>query len=160
MNKVNFILAFFLVLLLIDSNAQKSATQPAVEQEGQQTNVWQTLSNITYVKEFDEVLGFKIDKPIFGQPIKDIEGKEITLKGYIIPVEGYSSHKSFIFSAFPYSMCFFCGGAGPETVMEVESLEPVEYTTDQIILKGKLSLNDKDFNSLMFKLTQAELVEG
>ena len=28
-------------------------------------NVWKTLSKITYKKEYDEFLGFKIDKPVF-----------------------------------------------------------------------------------------------
>ena len=66
---------------------------------------------------------------------RPLPGKEIVIKGYIIPVEGYKSHKEFILSAFPYNMCFFCGGAGPETVMEVEASEPVKYQADAIYSK-------------------------
>lgn len=122
------------------------------------TNLWKTLSKITYKKEYDEFLGFKIDKPVFADDIKDIEGSEVIVKGYIIPVEGYKSHNEFIFSAYPYNMCFFCGGAGPETVMEVESSEPIEYTAEQVVLKGKLQLNAEDINRLMYLLTDAVLV--
>lgn len=122
-------------------------------------NVWKTLSKISYKKEYDELMGFKIDRPVFSDQIKALEGKEVTLKGYIIPVEGYKSHKEFIFSAFPYSMCFFCGGAGPETVMEVEADEPIKYSADAIVLKGKIKLNDKDINRLMFMLVNAKLVK-
>jgi hypothetical protein len=121
--------------------------------------VWRTLSKISYKKEYDELMGFKIDKPVFSEAVRSLENKEISLKGYIIPVEGYKSHKEFIFSAFPYSMCFFCGGAGPETVMEVEALEGVKYSADAIVLKGILTLNDKDINRLMYKLTNARLVK-
>ena len=96
-------------------------------------NVWKTLGKISYKKEYDELMGFKIDKPVFSDQVKALNNKEITLKGYIIPVEGYKSHKEFIFSAFPYSMCFFCGGAGPETVMEVMSLEPIKYSAERYI---------------------------
>jgi hypothetical protein len=135
-------------------------TTISAQQQGTPTdNVWKTLSKISYKKEYDEVMGFKIDKPVFGDPVKALGGKEVTLRGYIIPVDGYKSHKEFIFSAFPYSMCFFCGGAGPETVMEVEALEGIKYTTDPIILKGTLRLNDKDINRLMYKLTGATLVK-
>jgi hypothetical protein len=74
-------------------------------------------------------------------------------------VEGYKSHKEFIFSAFPYSMCFFCGGAGPESVMEVTAIEPVVYTAESIVLKGKLKLNSEDVNKLMFALTDAKIVK-
>lgn len=123
-------------------------------------NVWKTLAKISYKKEYDELMGFKIDKPVFSDQVRALEGKEITLKGYVIPVEGYVSHKEFIFSAYPYSMCFFCGGAGPETVMEVLALEPIKYSADAITIKGKLMLNDKDINRLMYKLVNVKLVKS
>jgi hypothetical protein len=141
-------IAIFLFAGSVNSNAQVS-----------QESVWKTLAKITYKKQYDELMGFKIDVPVFSDPVKSLEGKEIEVKGYIIPVEGYKSHKEFIFSAFPYNMCFFCGGAGPETVMEVESKEAVEYTAEQVILKGKLTLNDDDINRLMYLITDAVLVK-
>jgi hypothetical protein len=55
-------------------------------------------------------------------------------------------------------MCFFCGGAGPETVMEVYAKESVKYTAEAIILRGKLELNDSDVNRLMYILNNAEMV--
>lgn len=122
-------------------------------------NNWKTLSKITFKKEYDEVMGFKVDKPVFSDRVKALQGKEITMKGYIIPVEGYASHTEFIFSAFPYNMCFFCGGAGPETVMEVIAKEPIKYTAEQILIKGKLSLNTDDINHLMYKLTEVIIVK-
>jgi len=130
---------------------------PVVAQSG--NSIWKTLAKITYKKEYDELMGFKIDIPVFSDAIKNLEGKEVEVKGYIIPVEGYKSHNEFIFSAFPYNMCFFCGGAGPETVMEVVSTDPVKYTAEQIVLKGKLTLNADDINRLMFQLTEAKLIE-
>lgn len=123
-----------------------------------QDNTWKTLSKITFTKKYDELLGFKVDVPVFASEVKKLDKKEITLRGYIIPVEGYRSHTEFIFSAFPYNMCFFCGGAGPETVMEVKALTPVKYTTEPITLKGILHLNDSDVNRLMYGLEQAKLV--
>jgi hypothetical protein len=122
-------------------------------------NIWKVLAKISYKKEYDELMGFKIDKPVFSESIKALDGKEVTIKGYIIPVEGYKSHKEFIFSAYPYSMCFFCGGAGPETVMEVEAIEGVKYSADAVVLRGTLKLNDKDINRLMYKLTGAKLIK-
>lgn len=122
-------------------------------------NTWKTLSRITYKKEYDELMGFKIDKPVFGDKVKALEGKEVIIKGYIIPVEGYKSHKEFILSAFPYNMCFFCGGAGPETVMEVMASEPVKFQADAIYLKGILKLNPDDINRLMYFLEDAVLID-
>jgi hypothetical protein len=57
-------------------------------------------------------------------------------------------------------MCFFCGGAGPETVMDVFATNPVEYSAEQVTLRGKLELNATDINRLMYALTDAELVKN
>jgi hypothetical protein len=121
-------------------------------------STWQDLAKVSYEKKYDELLGFKVDVPVFSEEIKAMEGKTIEISGYIVPVEGYKSHEEFVFSAYPYNMCFFCGGAGPETVMEVVAKEPVKYSTNRITLRGKLTLNDSDINQLMYLLTDAELV--
>lgn len=129
-----------------------------IQAQDKDQNIWKTLAKITFKKEYDEMLGFKVDVPVFSDVVKSKEGKEVEIKGYIIPVEGYKGHKEFIFSAFPYNMCFFCGGAGPETVMEVYAKDEIEYTAEPVILKGKLELNDSDINRLMYALRDAELV--
>jgi len=146
----------FITTILLSLTAAIAAQEeaPAVT-----TNTWKTLAKITYKKEYDEILGFKIDKPVFSDKVKSLEGEIVEVKGYIIPVEGYKSHKEFILSAFPYNMCFFCGGAGPETVMEVESVEAIPFQAESIVLRGKLVLNADDINRLMYFLVDAELVE-
>ena len=116
-------------------------------------NAWKTLGKITFTKQYDELLGFKVDVPVFSEDVKGLAGEEITLKGYIIPTDGYKSHKEFVFSAFPYNMCFFCGGAGPETVIEVAATEPITFTGDPITIRGTLELNDQDVNRLIYSLT-------
>lgn len=132
----------------------------AFSQQGEtQTSIWKTLARITYKKEYDELMGFKIDKPVFSDDIKTLDGQTVTVRGFIIPTEGYKSHNEFIFSAFPYSMCFFCGGAGPETVMEVIMKQPVKYTAESITLRGVLHLNADDINRLMYALEEAEIIE-
>jgi len=136
-----------------------------IAQEGEElqivkeSSLWKTLSKITYKQEYNELFGFKVDIPIFSQQIQDLEGEIVEVKGYIIPIEGYKSHKEFMFSAFPYNMCFFCGGAGPETVMEVAATEPIEYSAEQIRIKGRLVLNDDDINRMMYILEDVELIK-
>ena len=122
-------------------------------------SLWTTLAKVTFKKQYDEMLGFKVDVPIFSPEIKALEGKSVEIKGYIIPVEGYRGQKEFVFSAFPYNMCFFCGGAGPETVMEVKAKNPVPFSADVITIRGTLQLNSKDINKLMYALSNVELVK-
>lgn len=120
--------------------------------------LWKTLADVTYKTKFDKMLGIDVNLPVFGKQVKVLDGKEITVKGYIIPMEGYKGQEYFVLSQFPYNMCFFCGGAGPETVMEVYAKSPIKYTTKMVTLKGKLLLNDDDANKLMYMLTEAVLV--
>lgn len=71
-------------------------------------SMWPALSKVSYKKEYDALLGIKVDRPVFSSDVKSLAGKIIQLKGYIIPTDGFKSHTEFVFSAFPYSSCF-CG---------------------------------------------------
>lgn len=143
--------AFMAAFIVGTAYGQETVAEPP--------NMWQSLAKITYTKQYDELLGFKVDVPVFSEDVKALAGTEVEIKGYVIPVEGYKSHTEFIFSAFPYNMCFFCGGAGPETVMEVYANEAIEYQTEAIKIIGTLELNDTDINQLMYILRDVRLVE-
>jgi len=154
MKKLIFSLtALFLIGLTTNLTAQTEETSTP-----KKPNTWKTLSKITFKKKYDEMLGFKVDVPVFSKAVKDMEGQEVEIRGYIIPVEGYKSHNEFIFSAYPYNMCFFCGGAGPETVMEVIAKEPIQYTAEAITIRGTLETNEDDINRLLYALKDVELV--
>lgn len=118
---------------------------------------WETLSKITYEKSFDEY--GELFVPKFSAEIKALEGKEITLPGYIIPFEGMFKPDHIIISSLPIAACFFCGSGGPETVAEVYLAKPIKYTASSVKVTGTLVLNDADFNQLMYVLKNARLVE-
>lgn len=147
---INYLNMKKILILVFTLTATVSFSQSSLHD-----NTWKTLSRITFKKEFDKVLGLKIDLPVFSKEVKEMAGKEVTIKGYIIPTDGYKSQQEFVFSAFPYNMCFFCGGAGPETVMEVSTKDPIKYTTEPIYLKGILKLNGSDVNRLIYSLEKA-----
>jgi hypothetical protein len=125
-------------------------------------NTWKTLGKITFKKKYDEFMGFDVDVPVYGKEVKDLENKEITISGYIVPVEGYKEQNRFVLSAFPYNMCFFCGKAGPETVIEVNTKDKkgIAFTSKPITIKGVLALNTGgDINQLIYSLYYAEQVD-
>ena len=108
----------------------------------------------TYFKEYDEY--FLV--PQFDSNLRQLVGSDIILKGYHIPL-GLQDN-SLVISKNPYAACFFCGGAGPETVAEInlKSKRP-KLKADQIItVKGKLRLNDKDTEHMNFILDDAEIL--
>ena len=104
-------------------------------------------------------MSFKVDVPVFSEAVRKYDGVEIVIRGYIVPSQGYEGQTEFFLSAYPYNMCFFCGGAGPETIMEVYTKEEIDYTAEAVIVKGVLRLNDSDINRLIYALEDVELVE-
>lgn len=154
MKKISLVGILVFCFLVTDLQAQKSKS---AQMKG---NVWQTLSLVTRDRKFDEMLGFDVEVPNFSAAVKKLEGKEITLHGYILPLEGRRSQKYFIFSAYPYNLCYFCGGAGPETVAEVYAKEPIKYTTKRITIKGKLVLNNSgDMERMFYVIHNARIVK-
>lgn len=116
---------------------------------------WKVLSKIEYEKSQDEY--GEIYVPKFGNEIRAFEGKEMELSGYIIPFEGMFEPNHLIISSVPVASCFFCGGAGPESVAEVYLEEPVKYTAKKVTITGKLKLNDADVDQLMYILEDATM---
>lgn len=148
-------------LLIVVTLLFTNATPPTEVQQNPE-GTWKTLSKVTFKTKKDPMLNYDVDIPIFGKEVKALAGKTITIRGYIIPVEGYRAQGYFVFSAYPYNLCYFCGGAGPETVMEVFTKKgtTVKYTAKPITIKGKLALNSKDVNKLMYLLEDAVLVSS
>ena len=120
---------------------------------------WELLSKVSFKKMMDENMGFEVDFPLFSKDLQSRENTLVELRGFIIPTDGYKNQQEFVFSQFPYKNCFFCGGAGPETVIEVHTLNPILYTSEKITLRGKLKLNRSDLNRLMFQLSNAEKID-
>lgn len=123
-----------------------------------QTNYWEVLSKVDVIKSYDQMLGYEVDIPIFHEAIKELEGERISLTGYMMPVDSKRSDY-ILLSSLPYANCFFCGGAGPETVVEVNLMEEISYTKKLIKIEGYLELNDQDPLHLFYILTGARLVK-
>lgn len=119
-------------------------------------NVWKSLQDVTFKTKNDGK--YNTDYPVFGKGVKALNGKEVTIKGYVLPLE-LGRPNTFILSQLPYNMCFFCGGAGPETVIEVNSKEEIPYSIKPVGIKGKLRLNATDYNHLMYILDEAVKIE-
>jgi len=127
--------------------------------QSDEKNVWKTLAKITFEEDGNDDYQFSLKKAVFSEEVLALNGTEITVRGYLLPEKGYKTHKEFILSSLPYNLCYFCGKAGPETVMEVSSLDAIRYSDDPIILKGTLMLNVLDPTGLPYILMNAKLVK-
>ncbi len=118
--------------------------------------VWKTLTEVSY-KISEDQFG-ELYVPVFSENIKKVEGKVVEAEGYIIPFEGMFKPTHIILSSLPLAECFFCGSGGPETVMEVMLTSPIKYTSKRVKVRGKLTLNAKDPEKLMYILKEGQLI--
>lgn len=118
---------------------------------------WNLLATTQLKKGYDSFLNEEIDLPDFSDGLKEKAGKRITLEGYIIPLQQSSAQDYFVLSRFPYQSCFFCGAAGPETVVEVYSDREFKYTDERVKVTGTLFLNPDDPLRLFFILKDCEV---
>ncbi len=132
-----------------------ASTLPGYGQYTNSVSNWKTLSKLEYDKSTDEY--GEIYVPKFGAEIKKLEGKTVTLDGYIVPFEGLFEPDKIIISSLPIASCFFCGGSGPETVAQVHLDRSIDYTAKTVRVTGRLELNDQDMTQLMYVLRNAKM---
>lgn len=99
--------------------------------------------------------------PVFHDDIKVLNGKPIQIHGYLIPLEDKTGGKMHFLSAYPMSQCFFCGAAGPESLMDVLTKKPYKglKMDDKLTFRGTLHLNDSDLDYMNYVLKDAILVK-
>ena len=134
------------------------------EVQAQKKNVWSTLGLMKYERQFSENDGINANRgggSKFRPLIEALDGEEIEVTGYIIPLSGKKAQSHLMFSLYPFATCFFCGNAGPETVMEVFMADgkKVEFTEEAITLKGTFKFLGNRTDDIMFHLNEAELVK-
>ena len=78
---------------------------------------WETLSDVefsdVYMEEVDEYFLY----PHFGPSVRQLEGQEVMLTGFILALD--PSDNYYVLSKGPFASCFFCGAGEPETVVEL-----------------------------------------
>ncbi|MEM7574830.1 MAG: hypothetical protein AAF433_18130 [Bacteroidota bacterium] len=121
-------------------------------------NGWAAFAQVEFKRTLMDDGIYYMLVPQFDERIKELEGQAVQLRGYVMPFD-YGDEPFFILSKFPYSSCFFCGGAGPESVAEIHlSTKPAALSMDQqIVVTGYLRLNDDDINQMNFILEESRI---
>ncbi|MEM1326098.1 MAG: hypothetical protein AAGI23_09100 [Bacteroidota bacterium] len=117
---------------------------------------WDILADVQFVNEYDPNFGSTQSIPRFGEDPEKYERQEVELTGYTIPIDGTGTY--YVLSKFPYANCYFCGNAGPETIVELDLKkgEKRRFETDErVIVRGVLELNESDVYRLPYILSEA-----
>jgi hypothetical protein len=119
---------------------------------------WNQFAKVKFTEKFFKEVNAYYLVPFLDSKIRSYEGKEIALEGYYLPYE-LDDRNTIIISRNPYASCFFCGGAGPESVAEVVfDARPPRFKPDQIVaVIGVLKLNDRNIDHMNFILEHARI---
>lgn len=140
-----------LLLLLITSNI------PVCAQQANQIKIsWKTLQDVRFTAMYNKEYQAHVYYPNFGKSVKSLAGQWVQLRGYAIPLD----MSTYVLSAFPLASCFFCGTAGPESVVQLTFTTQPKLRTDQLItVQGKLRLNVDNLEELNYILEQTSILK-
>lgn len=122
---------------------------------------WKYLMNVSFEDMYKEDMGMEVQLPVFNDTVKVLDGKDVVVEGFYIPVDETGDDNIVILSAFPFAQCFFCGKAGVESIIDILSPNklPTLKLDAKIKFKGRLKLNRDNFDYLIYVLEEAELVQ-
>jgi hypothetical protein len=113
------------------------------------TVAWQTFRQVTLTAKAKDG---KTLLPEFSPALKALDGKEIRIYGFVLPLSTGARQTHFLVSPLP-SHCPYCVDQGPDSMIEVFSKEPIEYTQwEPMVFAGKLELVNDPY--LFFRVTQ------
>jgi len=150
---------YLLVLILSMGMLLNGNSQPDVMKKDE--GAWNTLSMVTFQRTFDEEFGMDVEKPIISPLVQALDGKEIEVEGYIIPLTGKIKQSHFMISKFTQNMCFFCGKAGPETAAQVftKDAKKIPFTDNKVRVRGILRVNATDVTSLLYTIEDGVMID-
>ena len=115
---------------------------------------WDDFADVNFEPVYNEKYDVYFLMPKFGEKIQSYRGKQVSITGYFLDISG--SGEVFLVSKNPMASCFFCGAAGPETVIEVSFEERPPFRTDQVVtITGVLELNRNNVNHCNYILKEA-----
>lgn len=121
---------YYLILIALAITHNTQAQQPIT---------WDLLSQVDVAYQQDTIHNTWQMLPTYSEALLQQDQADIQISGYVIPTD--LTGGTYVLSAFPFSSCFFCGGAGPESVIELQLAHSESFSTDQFAtFTGKIRL--------------------
>ncbi|HVU94694.1 MAG TPA: hypothetical protein VHE34_05695 [Puia sp.] len=117
---------------------------------------WTTLQNIEFQEKYVEEIKAYMKFPKFSWELKNLGGTVVEIEGYTIPFD--KNGLKIALSANPYASCYFCGKAGPASVLTVslKARNTHYHIDDYKTFRGKLRLNSDDIHEFYYILEESE----
>lgn len=116
---------------------------------------WQDLEDVEFSDMYIDSIGEYVLYPHFGFNIRELDGKQVALSGYILAIDPEKQY--YVLSKGPFASCFFCGAGGPETIVELslKSDKDSFFMDEFATIRGVLRLNADDIYRCVYILEDA-----
>jgi hypothetical protein len=134
--------------------------------QGQGAGIHSPLSPFKPLPERRDVLPWSvltdIDKrivnrrvqPIFPQRLAAMHQSLVRVQGFMMPLDPGQEQRRFLLTSVPLT-CSFCTPGGAESMVEVRTREPVKYTTNALVMQGRLHVLAQDPTGLYYRMSDA-----
>jgi hypothetical protein len=118
---------------------------------------WKLLGQIKFLKKKHKDYG-EIDFPVINDILKKKSGKKVFMSGFIVPIDNVN----YALSKNVFASCFFCGKAGPETIMGIKfKAGKIKLKTDQYVtLEGNFRVNENNVEDWIYHIEDAIIIKG
>jgi hypothetical protein len=125
------------------------AELPPIDARGINALPWALLGETVVDKDF---------KPAFPKYLKELDGKQVSLSGFMQPLREEAEMTAFMFIEYPVG-CWYC--EVPEitgiVLVELAPGESISYTRNLVRVVGRLTLNGTDPENFMFTIGRARV---
>ncbi len=122
---------------------------PPIDPKGVNVLPWSVVTETTLDRQYH---------PTFPRYLKDLDGKKVTLDGYLQPLGDDAELNAFLLVEYPIG-CWYC--EQPETtaiiLVELPEGKTFPYTRNPIHVRGKLVLNASDPENFLYTIRGAEV---
>ncbi len=109
---------------------------------------WSMLTDVKTKNEKNRIL------PVFNATQLALNEKTQRIQGFMMPLEPGKKQRHFLLSSVPLT-CSFCLPGGPESMIEVKTKTPVDYSMEAVVVEGRFLVLNDDANGLYYRISDA-----
>ncbi|MFM2074236.1 MAG: hypothetical protein RJB34_541 [Pseudomonadota bacterium] len=109
---------------------------------------WSALTNIE-----KRIVNRRV-QPVFPQRLVALHQNLVRVQGFMMPLEPGQAQRRFLLTSVPLT-CSFCTPGGAESMVEVIARDPVKYTTNALVMQGRLHVLTQDPTGLFYRMSDA-----
>lgn len=111
---------------------------------------WELLLDVELVYEGIDLV------PEYNEEAQALAGERVKLVGFLLPLA--ADQKRGLLSMISPD-CPFCLPGGPQTFVELIAPEPLEWTSDAVVVTGRFELLEDSLSGYFYRMTEVELVD-